>query len=67
MLGALDEEFNESWTLKFEDCTAKRKEAEKTVQDALNCYVEDSISEDFEQQQIVRKAFRTLVDYNSNL
>ena len=67
MLGALDEEFNESWTLKFEDDTAKRKEAEKTVQDALNCYVEDSISEDFEQQQIVRKAFRTLVDYNSNL
>ena len=31
MLGALDEEFNESWTLKFEDDTAKRKEAEKTV------------------------------------
>ena len=25
MLGALDEEFNESWTLKFEDDTAKRK------------------------------------------
>ena len=62
MLGALDEEFNESWTLKFEDDTAKRKEAEKTVQDALNCYVEDSISGDLEQQQILNDAFKTLTN-----
>ena len=35
MLGALNEVLDESWTLKFEDKSTKRKEAEQTVQDAL--------------------------------
>lgn len=60
MLGALNEVLDESWTLKFEDKSTKRKEAEQTVQDALNCYVEDSISGDLEQQQILNDAFKTL-------
>ena len=62
MLGALNEVLDESWTLKFEDKSTKRKEAEQTVQDALNCYVEDSISGDLEQQQILNDAFKTLTN-----
>ena len=62
MLGALNEVLDESWTLKFEDKSTKRKEAEQTVQDALNCYFEDSISGDLEQQQILNDAFKTLTN-----
>ena len=61
MLGALNEVLDESWCLKFDKST-KRKEAEQTVQDALNCYVEDSISGDLEQQQILNDAFKTLTN-----